>query len=107
MNCITMGSIVFTLSFCLNLVAGKNLPSEGSPPAGNKFYLVETEDIEVEDTEVEDTEDKKGDDQVDKVEEKIKMKGIDNIDVEEKMDSKKGNDYSLNNNDDNDYWYGY
>merc|ERR1712215_507575 len=33
MKSVTMVSIVFTLSFCLNLVAGKNLPYKGSPPA--------------------------------------------------------------------------
>ena len=44
MKSTTLASIVFTLSFCLNLVAGKNLPYKGSPPAGTKTYLVEVED---------------------------------------------------------------
>merc|ERR1712215_44758 len=43
---ITLSSIVFTLSFCLNLVAGKNLPYKGSPSAGAKPILVEVEDLE-------------------------------------------------------------
>ena len=46
MKSITLASIVFTLSFCLNLVAGKNLPYKVSPPARTKTYLVEVEDTE-------------------------------------------------------------
>ena len=46
MKSVTMVSIVFTLSFCLNLVAGKNLPYKGSPPARTKTYMVEVEDTE-------------------------------------------------------------
>merc|ERR1712215_351099 len=42
---ITLASIVFTLSVCLNLVAGKNLPYKGSPSEGNN-KLVEVEDTE-------------------------------------------------------------
>merc|ERR1719290_497731 len=38
MKSVTMVSFVFTLSFCLNLVAGKNLPY--------KTYLLEVEDNE-------------------------------------------------------------
>merc|ERR1719315_955519 len=38
MKSVTMVSFVFTLSFCLNLVAGKNLPY--------KTYLIEVEDKE-------------------------------------------------------------
>merc|ERR1711970_153551 len=74
MKSITLASIVFTLSFCLNLVAGKNLPYKGSPSSGAKSYPypIEVEDksyphpIEVEDKpypypiEVEDTEDNIG-----------------------------------------------
>merc|ERR1712215_69524 len=48
---ITLARIVFTLSFCLNLVAGKNLPYKGRPSAGAKTILEE----------VEDTKDKNGD----------------------------------------------
>merc|ERR1712215_559439 len=43
---ITLVSIVFNLSFCLNLVAEKNLPYKGSPSAGIKPYLVQVEDTE-------------------------------------------------------------
>merc|ERR1712215_382038 len=43
---ITLASIVFTLSFCLNLVAGKNLPYKGSPSAGTKRDLEKVEDTE-------------------------------------------------------------
>jgi len=46
MKSITLASIVFTLSFCLNLEAEKNLPYKGSPSAGTKHYLVEVEDTE-------------------------------------------------------------
>jgi len=46
MKSITLASIVFTLSFCLNLVAGKNLPYKGSPSAGTNTNLVEVEDTE-------------------------------------------------------------
>merc|ERR1712215_121263 len=46
MKSITLASIVFTLSFCLNLVAGKNLPYKGSPSAGFKTDLGEVEDTE-------------------------------------------------------------
>merc|ERR1712215_122475 len=46
MKSITLASIVFTLSFCLNLVAGKNLPYKGSPSAGAKTTLGEVEDTE-------------------------------------------------------------
>jgi len=46
MKFITLASIVFTLSFCLNLVAEKNLPYKGSPSAGTKPYSVEVEDTE-------------------------------------------------------------
>merc|ERR1712215_446419 len=45
---ITLASIVFTLSFCLNLVAGKNLPYKGSPSARAKPYPTP---VEMEDTE--------------------------------------------------------
>merc|ERR1712215_471855 len=46
MKSITLASIVVTLSFCLNLVAGKNLPYKGSPSAGAKTILAEVEDTE-------------------------------------------------------------
>jgi len=46
MKSITLASIVFILSFCLNLVAGKNLPYKRSPSAGAKDILVEVEDTE-------------------------------------------------------------
>jgi len=46
MKSIKLASIVFTLSFCLNLVAEKNLPYKGSPSAGTKPHLVEVEDTE-------------------------------------------------------------
>jgi len=46
MKSIKLASIVFTLSFCLNLVAEKNLPYKRSRSAGTKPYLVEVEDTE-------------------------------------------------------------
>merc|ERR1712236_45967 len=51
MKSITLASIVFTLSFCLNLVEGrtrKSLPYKGSPSAGAETYPypVEVEDAE-------------------------------------------------------------
>merc|ERR1712215_128709 len=46
MKSITLASIVFTLSFCLNLVAGKNVPYKGSPSAGTDTYPQEVEDTE-------------------------------------------------------------
>jgi len=46
MKSITLASIVFTLSFCLNLEAGKNLPYKGSPSAGTDTYPLEVEDTE-------------------------------------------------------------
>ena len=44
MKFVTMLSIVLTLSFCSNLVAGKNDLKTKSLPAGNKTYIVEVED---------------------------------------------------------------
>merc|ERR1712215_112479 len=46
MKSITLASIVFTLSFCLNLEAGKNLPYKGSPNAETQPYLGDVEDTE-------------------------------------------------------------
>merc|ERR1712236_176760 len=43
---ITLASIVFTLSFCLNLVAGKNLPYKGSPSTGTRTFFGEVQDTE-------------------------------------------------------------
>merc|ERR1712236_126861 len=42
----TMVSIVFTLSFCLDLVSGKNLPYKRSRPVVSKTFLAEAEDTE-------------------------------------------------------------
>merc|ERR1712215_484179 len=46
MKSITLASIVFTISFCLNLEAGKNLPYKGSPNAETQPYLGDVEDTE-------------------------------------------------------------
>merc|ERR1712215_617447 len=43
---VTIVSIVLTLSFCLNLMAGKNLLYKRSCPAVSKTYMAEAEDTE-------------------------------------------------------------
>ena len=44
MRSLTILFVVFTLGFCLNLIAGKNLAYKGHQ--GTKYYLVEVEDTE-------------------------------------------------------------